>query len=179
MHRFLAGAFIVSIVISAGCDKLTGGNPAGPSSVGGTTNRATVVAWSATGTGPRIIDLPTSVTQIRIEGEYTGSSQNFVVWCGADSYGDAGGLLVNTILGTFSGSTRYAGVHAARRDYNNQGDPCRQLEVVYSERLRWTITETAPRRGVSSNAGISPNASTGSRTGDMEAVRRARERIRP
>ena len=49
------------------------------------------VPWRASGTGATILDLPTRITRIRIEGEYTGSSENFVIWCG--SAGDRGGAL--------------------------------------------------------------------------------------
>ena len=106
------------------------------------------------------------ITRIRIEGEYTGSSENFVIWCG--SAGDLGGLLVNEILGTRH-STHYSGIHSARRSYGNAGDPCRELQVEHSQGIRWTITETSPR------SALSPAASTGSAFGDEEAVRRARE----
>ena len=124
------------------------------------------VPWRASGTGATILDLPTRITRIRIEGEYTGSSENFVIWCGIG--GDRGGLLVNEILGTRR-STHYSGIHSARRSYGNAGDPCRELQVEHSQGIRWTITETSPR------SALSPAASTGSAFGDEEAVRRARE----
>ena len=114
----------------------------------------------------RFSNLPTRITRIRIEGEYTGSSENFVIWCGIG--GDRGGLLVNEILGTRR-STHYSGIHSARRSYGNAGDPCRELQVEHSQGIRWTITETSPR------SALSPAASTGSAFGDEEAVRRARE----
>ena len=124
------------------------------------------VPWRASGTGATILDLPTRITRIRIEGEYTGSSENFVIWCG--TAGDRGGLLVNEILGTRR-STHYSGIHSARRSYGNAGDPCRELQVEHSQGIRWTITETSPR------SALSPAASTGSAFGDEEAVRPARE----
>ena len=123
--------------------------------------------WTRSGTGANILDLPTRITRIRIEGEYNGRGENFVVWCG--SAGDRGGLLVNEIIGTGS-STRYSGVHSARRSYGGRGDPCRELQIEHSNGVRWTITETSPR------SGLSPSASTGSASGDEAAVRRARER---
>ena len=99
--------------------------------------------WTQSGTGATILDLPTWITRIRIEGEYTGIGENFVVWCG--SPGDYGGLLVNENIGTFflSTPTRYSGVHTARRTYNNSGDPCRELQIDGTE-VRWTITQVAP-----------------------------------
>ena len=123
--------------------------------------------WSRTGTGATIIDLPTRITRIRIEGEYNGRGENFVVWCGVS--GDRGGLLVNEILGTRSGySTTYSGIHSARRSYGGRGQPCRELQVRHSSGVRWSITETAPR------SGLSPAATTGSLAGDVDAVQRLR-----
>lgn len=123
--------------------------------------------WRRSGTTATIIDLPTRITRIRIEGEYRGSSENFVVWCG--TVGNRGGLLVNEILGTFFGSTTYSGVHSALRSYGGRGQPCRQLEIGDSG-VRWTITETSPRSGFTS-------PSTGGVRGDEAAVRRAREQV--
>ena len=123
--------------------------------------------WRRSGTTATIIDLPTRITRIRIEGEYHGSSENFMVWCG--TVGNRGGLLVNEVLGTFFGSTTYSGVHSALRSYGGRGQPCRQLEIGDSG-VRWTITETSPRSGFTS-------PSTGGVRGDEAAVRRAREQV--
>ena len=127
--------------------------------------------WSASGTGSTILDLPTRVTRIRIEGEYNGHVENFSVWCGAP--GDRGGLLVNEILGTSSIAIgrRYSGIHSARRSYGGSGQPCRELEIGDAG-VKWAITETAPR-----NSSLSPSASVGNLAGDEEAVARARERV--
>ena len=46
------------------------------------TVRNTGGGWQRTGSGPAIVDLPTGITRIRIEGEYNGRGENFVVWCG-------------------------------------------------------------------------------------------------
>ena len=100
-----------------------------------------MTGWTRSGTGATIIDLPTWITRIRIEGEHTGFGENFSVWCG--STGDYGGLLVSEILGTAFSQTRYSGVHSARRSYNNSGDPCRELQIDGTE-VRWTITQVAP-----------------------------------
>ena len=129
------------------------------------TVRDTGGGWQRTGSGPAILDLPTSITRIRIEGEYSGRGENFVVWCGIQ--GDRGGLLVNEILGTRWSSTRYSGVHSALRSYNGRGEPCRQLQIEYSVGVRWQITELSPR------SGLYPLAGTGSLAGDQAAVRRA------
>ena len=95
--------------------------------------------WTQSGTGSTLFDLPTWITRIRIEGEYTGSSTNFVVRCGSPE--DYGGLLVNELLGTAFSQTRYSGVHSALR---RNGDPCREIHVDLASRVRWTITQVAP-----------------------------------
>ena len=125
-------------------------------------------SWSRSGTGATILDLPPRITRIRIEGNYNGRSENFVVWCGISS--DRGGLLVNEILGT-SYQTRYSGIHSALRSYGGQGDPCRELQIEHSQWVRWTITETSPR------SGLSLAVSTGSASADQEAVERLRAQI--
>ncbi len=133
--------------------------------------------WSRTGTGATIMYLPTRITHIRIEGEHNGQLVvNFIVWCGSGD--DLGGLLVNEILGTYSGySTTYSGIHSALRSYSTAGQPCGELEVITSSDLQWSITETAPRSGLSETAprsGLSPAATTGSLAGDVDAVQRLR-----
>ena len=102
------------------------------------TSPETATPWSQSGTGSTIIDLPTRITRIRIEGEYTGRGENFAVLCG--STGNYGGLLVNEIIGTGYLSTRYSGVHSARR---SSGLPCMELEITGTG-VQWTITQVAP-----------------------------------
>ena len=133
----------------------------GPSS-GGT--------WSMSGTGNAIVELPTDIRFIRIQGEYSGYSSNFIVWCGR--YADAGGLLVNELLGTGWGQTRYSGVHSALRSYNRRGDPCRELEIEESEGVRWTINDSPGGASLSSPAG------TGNPAADLIAVQEAIRRHR-
>jgi HYDIN/CFA65/VesB-like, Ig-like domain len=54
------------------------------------------------GTGDSVFDMPLDVARVRIIGIYTGSSSNFIVRIG-------GRLIVNELLGTFWGQTRYDG----------------------------------------------------------------------
>ena len=125
--------------------------------------------WRASGTGATILDLPTRIRRIRIEGRYDGRGENFIIWCGVSGSGRT--LLVNEILGTggiASGRT-YSGIHSAlRRD----GQPCRELQVRSSQGIRWSITETSPRSGV-----LAPPAGRGSLAADEGAVRRSLERV--
>ena len=127
--------------------------------------------WRRSGTGATVLDLPVRITTIRIEGEYDGRSQNFIVWCG--SSGNLGGLLVNEILGTSSiaDGRRYSGVHSARRSYNSPGAPCGRLQIELSRGVRWTITEVAPR------SGLSFAVNTGSESADRAAVERTRSQV--
>ena len=95
--------------------------------------------WQRKGTGNGLFDLPAHIRWIRIEGEYDGLTENFVVWCGAP--GDRYGLIVNVVLGTHwsASGTRYDMVHSARRLL--QIDPCRQIEIRDSDHVVWSITE--------------------------------------
>ena len=136
-----------------------------------------VGAWSASGTGSRLLDLPTRIELIRITGEYGGVSEHFAVWCGSAS--DRSGLIVDELMGTVWNQTRFSGTFSARREYNDAGEPCRQLDIESSESslgregTRWTITEVSEPAG-----SLTPTASTGSEIGDEQAVRRARIRNR-
>ncbi len=132
-----------------------------------------VGAWSASGTGSRLLDLPTRIELIRITGEYDGASEHFAVWCGSDR----SGLIVDELMGTVWDQTRFSGIFSARREYNDAGEPCRQLDIESSESgvgregTRWTITEVSEPRG-----SLTPTAGTGSEFGDRQAVERARIR---
>jgi hypothetical protein len=54
------------------------------------------------GTGDFVFDMPADVSRVRIIGTYTGNSSNFIVRIG-------GRLIVNELLGTGWGRTRYDG----------------------------------------------------------------------
>ena len=138
--------------------KVTGGAPAG--------------MWSVSGVGASIVDLPTRITRIRIEGEYAGYGENFIIWCGGP--GDRGGLIVNEILGSspIASGHRYSGVHSALRRYGGAGEPCRELHIEESLGLRWSITETA------SGSTVTESFGTGSLAGDVLAVESAIQRAR-
>ena len=124
--------------------------------------------WSRSGSGNTILDLPTDVRFIHVVGEYTGYSSNFVIWCGLES--DAGGLVVNELLGTGWGQTTYSGVHSGLRRYNGRGEPCEYLSIVNSTGVDWTITQRA------SAAVLAPSRSTGSLADDELLVNEFRRR---
>ena len=125
-------------------------------------------AWQRSGIGADIFDLPVHIERIRIEGEFSGYSELFSVWCGGP--GDRGGLLVAELLGTGWGETRYSGVHSARRRYFESGEPCRELDIDGTG-VRWTVSE------VSATAALSPSASSGNESADRLAVERARAQV--
>jgi hypothetical protein len=58
--------------------------------------------FTKSGTGDNVFDMPMYVARVRIVGTYTGYSSNFIVYIG-------GRLIVNELLGTGWGTTRYDG----------------------------------------------------------------------
>jgi hypothetical protein len=60
--------------------------------------------FTRSGVGNTVFDMPTYVSRARIAGTYTGSSSNFIVKIG-------GRLIVNELVGTSFGQTRYEGTH--------------------------------------------------------------------
>lgn len=82
--------------------------------------------WSQSGQGNSVFDKPSFVTRARITGSFTGFSSNFVVWCGRS-------LLVNELLGTGWGTTRYEGTHSTSN--------CTEIRVENSSGVSWTFTE--------------------------------------
>jgi hypothetical protein len=85
-------------------------------------------AWTETGTGASVFDIPTHVTRVRIEGRYTGRCENFIVRI-------RGRLVVNVILGTCSvaDSRNYDGTHLI----SGGG----VAEITSSSGINWTFTE--------------------------------------
>lgn len=77
------------------------------------------------GTGNTVFDMPTHVRRVRIVGTYTRSSQNFVVWIDGD-------LIVNELLGTHWGMTRYEGIHLTGGGVT---------EVKLSSGVSWSFSE--------------------------------------
>jgi len=58
--------------------------------------------WSRSGSGDTVFDMPTFIQRVKVIGTYPGRSSNFIATVG-------GRLLVNELLGTAWGSTRYEG----------------------------------------------------------------------
>lgn len=95
--------------------------------------------FTMNGVGNNVVNVPASVTKLRIIGTYTASSSNFVVWIGPA--GSACGvvansnchLLVNELLGTSWGQTVFDGVQ--------QTGGGTVLSVQFSSGVSWSITE--------------------------------------
>jgi hypothetical protein len=81
--------------------------------------------WSRNGSGDTVFDMPTYISRVRIIGTYTGYTSNFIVWVGND-------LLVNELLGTGWGVTRYEGVLLTRGGV---------VQVKNSSGVSWSFTE--------------------------------------
>ena len=81
--------------------------------------------WSKSGKGDMVFDMPTYVSRVRIIGTYTGWGSNFIVWVGGD-------LLVNVILGTGWGTTRYDGTLLTTGGV---------VSITNSSGVSWSFTE--------------------------------------
>jgi hypothetical protein len=81
--------------------------------------------WTVSGQGDMVFDMPTYVSRVRIIGTYTGYSSNFIVHVG-------GQYLVNELLGTAWGTTRYDGTLLTIGGL---------VEIVHSSGVSWSFTE--------------------------------------
>ena len=81
--------------------------------------------WSRSGVGDMVFDMPTYVSRVRVVGTYTGYSSNFIVYVG-------GRLLVNELLGTGWGTTRYDGTLLTTGGV---------VEIKYSSGVLWSFTQ--------------------------------------
>lgn len=84
-------------------------------------------AWSYSGTGDSVFDMPRSVSRVRITGQYSAFCQNFVVKID-------GRLIVNEILGTCSVAigTTYDGTHLTGGGV---------VEVTNASGVRWSFSQ--------------------------------------
>ena len=72
-----------------------------------------------------VFDMPTYVSRVRVVGTYTGYSSNFIVHVG-------GRLLVNELLGTGWGTTRYDGTLLTTGGV---------VEITHSSGVSWSFTQ--------------------------------------
>lgn len=85
--------------------------------------------FTISGSGNTVFDVPNYVRRVRVQGSFSGSCQNFVVWIG-------GRLIVNEILGSCSVASgrSYDGTHQLQ---TNGG----MGETRNSNGVSWSITE--------------------------------------
>jgi hypothetical protein len=81
--------------------------------------------WAASGTSEGVFTMPTTVTKVKITGDYTASRANFIVHI-------AGTHFVNEQMGTDSGQTHFEST------YTTDGGV---VEILSSIGVRWTFTE--------------------------------------
>lgn len=96
--------------------------------------------WTRSGRGASVISAPASVVLVRITARFDGRSENFIVRCGTQ--GDSG-LIVNELMGTSWGLTRYDGLHPARGRYGSRsGQPCGGFVIERSTGASWTFAQS-------------------------------------
>jgi hypothetical protein len=109
-------------------------------------------AWSKSGVGDNVFDMPTYVSRVKIIGTYTGYSSNFIVYVG-------GRLLVNALLGTGWGTTRFEGT------YLTSGGV---VQITNSSGVSWSFTEVPPTTAMTGTARKTPNFAGQSVSGNRE-----------
>jgi hypothetical protein len=81
--------------------------------------------FTASGTGDNVFTIPSYVTRIKVTGDYSGFSSNFIVHV-------AGHGLVNELIGTGWGTTHFEGTYLTTGGVT---------EILSSSGVRWTFTE--------------------------------------
>jgi hypothetical protein len=97
---------------------------AGPTTLNFTTR--TTQPWTQSSRGNNVFTKPLWVTRMSVTGLFTGSSSNFIVWCGSS-------LLVNELIGTFWNTLTYQGTHAT--------PSCSDIRIENSTGVLWALTE--------------------------------------
>jgi hypothetical protein len=81
--------------------------------------------FTQSGTGDNVFTMPTTVARVRITGDYTRNSSNFVVYI-------AGRLVVNELVGTSWGTTHFEGTYLTTGGVT---------EIKLSSGVSWSFTE--------------------------------------
>jgi hypothetical protein len=81
--------------------------------------------FTRSGVGDTVFDMPTYVSRIRIQAQYAGFSENFIVHVG-------GRHIVNELLGTGWGPTTFDGTYVTTGGVT---------EILHSTRVSWWFTE--------------------------------------
>ncbi len=102
------------------------------SGVQGDKRMDTRIAWSKSGSGDNVFDMPTYVSRVHVIGTYTGYTSNFIVWVGTQ-------LLVNELLGTGWGTTKYDGTLLTAGG---------TVQITNSSGVTWSFTEVSPQNTI-------------------------------
>jgi len=108
-------------VMTVGCDSTSGNNTINWSGRG--FNSAPL--WTKTGVGDTVFDMPTTISRVKITGDYTSHSSNFIVHIG-------GHYVVNELLGTSWGQTHFEGTYLTTGGVT---------EILSSSGVSWSFTE--------------------------------------
>ncbi len=141
---------LVTSTILVGCG---GGGPDkgvcvfAPSDCGSSTTAPTTTptnpSFSRTGTGDATFTLPGTVSVVRIQGQFSGTTSNFIVQVGDD-------LVVNTIVGTSATPQAHDGTYAVA--------PGATVTITNSNGVSWSLNATTaqspPTIGVFSKSGV-------------------------
>jgi hypothetical protein len=87
--------------------------------------QSTCTTWKVSGTGDTVFDMPTYISRVKITGDYTRYSSNFIVYIG-------GRLIVNELVGTGWGLPHFEGT------YLTSGGV---VQIKSSSGVAWTFTE--------------------------------------
>lgn len=90
--------------------------------------------FGLTGVGNTVFDLPKDAARLRIIGNYSGNSSNFIVRI-------AGRLVVNELLGTGWSQTRYQGDHLVPSQCAAAAGATCVVEIVDSTGVAWSFEE--------------------------------------
>jgi uncharacterized protein YegP (UPF0339 family) len=85
----------------------------------------TAAAWSKTGVGNTVFDMPTWVTRVHVIGDYGGNSSNFIIRVG-------GRLIVNELVGTHWNQVHHEGTYLVAGGV---------VEIVDSTGVSWSMVE--------------------------------------
>lgn len=116
--------------------------------------RAKGGAWAHSGQGATVFDKPLSITRVRIRSSFSGTSENFIVWCRSPSED----LIVNELVGSTWDNDGTEGVYRMA--------DCREVEVNTGSGVSWQFSQEggatafAPARSWAHTTGAGDELST-------------------
>lgn len=91
--------------------------------------RAKGGAWAHSGQGAAVFDKPLSITRVRIRSSFSGTSENFIVWCRSPSED----LIVNELVGSTWDNDGTEGVYRMA--------DCQEVEVNTGPGVSWQFSQ--------------------------------------